>query len=158
MWGVGGGGIGGRGLVELNLSCPNLHSEIPCYCPHVLRNILNTIHELGLKHLDFSLKLSPYLDHGLCDRIIRVINLAVDGGGCAIRYVVLSNSIPGGLILGGGIPVLSNIYGGLSGKLNKYISLGNVHYFRSRLHPSIKIIGCGGIETKQDVLDYLTSN
>jgi dihydroorotate dehydrogenase (fumarate) len=161
-------GVEGLGcVVELNLSCPNLHREIPSYSPSILADILEQVSRLELKNISISLKLSPYLDHGLCDRIIECINSAVArgrararGGDQVFKYVVLSNSIPGCIMTdaGSGVvgrSVLTNVYGGLSGKLNKYISLGNVHYFRSRLSNAVQIIGCGGIECADDVVTYL---
>jgi dihydroorotate dehydrogenase len=54
-------------------------------------------------------------------------------------------------------PVLSNIFGGLSGKLNKFISLSNIYYFKNKIDKNIELIGCGGIENIQDVLDYLNN-
>ena len=101
------------------------------------------------------MKLSPYLDHNLCEKIINIINKNNDRN--LIKYIVLSNSIPNCLILNNNKPVLSNTYGGLSGKLNKFISLSNVHYFKGKLNKDIKIIGCGGIQTIDDVNDYLNN-
>lgn len=141
-------------LIELNLSCPNLNHNIPAYDDVLLDKILKMINNLKLHNLYFSLKLSPYLDHSLCDKIINVIN---NNENNIIKYVVLSNSIPNCLILSDNKPVLSNKYGGLSGKLNKFISLSNVTYFKDKLHKTIKIIGCGGIENIDDVRDYLNN-
>jgi len=139
--------------VELNLSCPNLQKEIPAYNPTLLDHILTTIHRLKLNSLQFSLKLSPYLDHTLCNQIIDVINKHATT--CNhIQYIVLANSIPNCILFDRGNYVLSTVYGGLSGKYNKPISLSNVHYFRPRLHSSIEIIGCGGIDCVEDVDDY----
>ncbi len=140
-------------LVELNLSCPNLNHLIPSYHPLLLNEILFSIKNLHLKNIKFSIKLSPYLDHTLCNNIIDIINLNHD----IIQYIVLSNSIPNCTIFHNHHFVLSKKYGGLSGKLNKFISLSNVIYFRDRLDDNIKIIGCGGIETIEDVNDYLTN-
>lgn len=140
-------------LVELNLSCPNLHHLIPSYDPEYLELILKTLNKQHFSNLFFSLKLSPYLDHSLCKKIINVINNNNEHN--VIKYVTLSNSIPNCLILNNNESVLSNIYGGLSGKLNKYIALSNVNYFKDKLNKEIKIIGCGGIETLNDVNEYL---
>jgi len=142
-------------LVELNLSCPNLNHEIPSYNVALLDRILKLINNLRLNNLIFSLKLSPFLDHQLCDKIINIIN--ENNTTNKIKYIVLSNSIPNCLMLQNGEPVLSNIYGGLSGKLNKFISLSNIHYFKDRIDKNIQLIGCGGIETIQDVNDYLNN-
>lgn len=139
-------------IVELNLSCPNLNHEIVAYNPEMLDKVLRTIEDLHLHQLRFSLKLSPYLDHALSNKIIDVINRYTH----IVEYIVLSNSIPNALVVNSDCnPVLSNTYGGLSGKLNKYISLSNVHYFRKTLNTRIRIIGCGGICDIDDVYEYL---
>lgn len=140
-------------LIELNLSCPNLNHSIPSYNYESLDNILKTISNLKLENLYFSLKLSPYLDHSLCDKIIETIN--INNPNKQIKFIVLSNSIPNCFMVENDKPVLSNIYGGLSGKLNKFISLSNVKYFKDKLSKEIQIIGCGGIENIEDVEDYL---
>jgi dihydroorotate dehydrogenase len=74
-----------------------------------------------------------------------------------VKYIVLSNSIPNCLLLNQGQPVLSNIVGGMSGKYNKCISLSNVMYFSRILNKEIKIIGCGGIDSVEDIKDYLNN-
>jgi dihydroorotate dehydrogenase (fumarate) len=142
-------------LVELNLSCPNVHQLIPSYDCEYLELILKSLNDKNFSNLYFSLKLSPYLDHSLCKKVINVINN--NNNNNLVKYVVLSNSIPNCLILNDNKSVLSNIYGGLSGKLNKFIALSNVHFFKDKLNKDIKIIGCGGIETIDDVNDYLNN-
>ena len=142
-------------LVELNLSCPNLEHEIPSYNYIMLDKILKLINNLNLNNLIFSLKLSPFLDHKLCDKIINTINS--NNNSKIYKYIVLSNSIPNGLILNNGSPALSNIFGGLSGNLNKYIALSNVYYFKNKLDKNIEIIGCGGISNVYDIKDYLNN-
>ena len=142
-------------LIELNLSCPNLNHSIPSYDYLLLNQILLCLNNLKLKNINFSLKLSPYLDHYLCDKIIDIINL--NNNNKIIKYIVLSNSIPNCIILKDNQFVLSKKFGGLSGKLNKYISLSNVYYFKDKLDKDIKIIGCGGIDTIEDVNDYLNN-
>ena len=140
-------------LVELNLSCPNVHQLIPSYDADYFESILKSLNSKNFNNLVFSLKLSPYTDYYLCNKIINIINNNNENN--IFKYVVLSNSIPNCLILKDNDPVLSNTYGGLSGKLNKFLSLSNVHYFKNKLNKDIKIIGCGGIETINDVNDYL---
>ena len=142
-------------LVELNLSCPNVHQLIPSYDPVYFESILETLNNNKFSNLYFSLKLSPYTDYYLCKKIIDIINNNNENK--LIKYIVLSNSIPNCLILNDNKSVLSNIYGGLSGRLNKFIALSNVHYFKDKLNKDIKIIGCGGIDTVDDVNDYLNN-
>lgn len=67
----------------------------------------------------------------------------------------MSNSIPNTLPIYNEEYVLSNIYGGLSGKINKFIALGNIYTIKKILSETIKIIACGGIETLEDIKDYI---
>ena len=142
-------------LVELNVSCPNLHSgtTIIGYNPYQLKKLLNILKDYNLNNIKFGLKLPPYLQLDLMDEIIKSINEYGD----IVKYIVLSNSIPNCLPLENGEPVLSKIVGGMSGKANKYISLSNVVYFSKYLNKEIKIIGCGGIDTLNDIMDYLNN-
>ena len=61
-----------------------------------------------------------------------------------------------GLVLKDTKPVIKpkNGLGGIGGKSIKPFGLSNVYYF-NRLIPNIDIVGCGGIENKEDVYDYL---
>lgn len=140
-------------LVELNLSCPNLHSTIIGYNSHQFNKLLNVLKSYKFSNIQFGLKLPPYLQVDLIDEIAKILNEFTD----IVKYVVLSNSIPNCLPLVNGEPVLSKIVGGMSGKTNKFISLSNVVYLSKILSKEIKIIGCGGIDTIDDVMDYLNN-
>ena len=140
-------------LVELNLSCPNLHSTIIGYNSYQFNKLLNILKSYNLKNIRFGLKLPPYLQLDLMDEISKIINEFTG----IVKYIVLSNSIPNCLQLNQGQPVLSNIVGGMSGKSNKCISLSNVMYFSRILNKEIKIIGCGGIDSVEDIKDYLNN-
>lgn len=140
-------------LVELNVSCPNLHSRVIGYNSFEILKLLRILKSYNLKNIHFGLKLPPYLQVDVMDEIIRSVNEFTD----IIKYVVLSNSIPNCLPLENGKPVLSKIVGGMSGKANKHISLSNVIYFSKNLDKDIKIVGCGGIETIYDIMDYLNN-
>jgi len=140
-------------LIELNLSCPNLHSTIIGYNTFEFNKLLNILKFYNLKNVKFGLKLPPYIQVDLMNEIIRILNEFTD----IITYIVLSNSIPNCLPLNNGEPVLSKIVGGMSGKTNKYISLSNVIYFSKILSKEIKIIGCGGIDAIDDIMDYLNN-
>ena len=48
-------------------------------------------------------------------------------------------------------------FGGISGYPAKLLALGNVYRMRKLLEPNIKIIGCGGVETVDDVKQYIAS-
>ena len=138
-------------LVEINLSCPNIKERIPGYHKRDILELINILREIKTKKLLFGLKMPPIFELEKITKISNLLNKNKD----IIKFIVVSNSIPNCYILKDNEPVLSNIYGGLSGKINKYISLSNIRSFRERLDNEIEIIGCGGIETEMDILEYL---
>jgi dihydroorotate dehydrogenase len=145
--------VSGQSLVEINLSCPNLKHSIPGYDITQMKVILVFLRNLKLKNIIFGLKLPPYLQLDVINEMAMLFNEFTD----ILKYIVLSNSVPNCLPLKNGSPFLSNTFGGLSGKLNKYIALSNVYSFSKILSEEIKIVGCGGIETIDDVNDYLNN-
>ena len=116
-----------------------------------IEKLLGILKMYDLKNIKFGLKLPPYLQVDLMQTIANTINKFTD----IVKYIVLSNSIPNCLPLDNGKPVLSKIVGGMSGKLNKYISLSNVVYFSKILSKEIVIVACGGIDSLEDIEDYL---
>jgi len=138
-------------LVELNLSCPNLNALILGYNYFEIEKLLGVLKMYNLKNIKFGLKLPPYLQVDLMQTIVNIINKFTD----IVKYIVLSNSIPNCVPLNNSKPVLSKIVGGMSGKLNKYISLSNVVYFSKILSKEIVIVACGGIDSLEDIEDYL---
>ena len=141
-------------LVEINLSCPNVHSRITGYHKKDIQCILSLIKNLNLKNIIIGLKLPPYFELEFINKLTNILNNFKD----IIGYIVLSNTIPNGLILDeNNKPILTNIYGGISGNFNKFISISNIYSFRTKykLDNEIKIMGCGGIETLEDVNQYL---
>jgi dihydroorotate dehydrogenase (fumarate) len=142
-------------LVEINMSCPNIETKIPGYHIDIIETLIIYLIKLSLKNIEFGLKLPPYFEIDMMNIIIRSLNSFSETQRNPIKYIVLSNSIPNTLPLLDGQPILANIYGGLSGKFNKCIALSNVRVFSQKLNKNIKIIGCGGIETSEDITDYL---
>ena len=141
-------------LVEINLSCPNVHSRITGYHKKDILDILSLIKNINLKNIIIGLKLPPYFELEFINKLTQILNNFKD----IIGYIVLSNTIPNGLILDeNNKPILSNIYGGISGNFNKFISISNIYSFRTKykLDNEIKIMGCGGIETLEDINQYL---
>ncbi len=116
---------------EINLSCPNTDME------HI------TIDQLVyLSHIrPYGLKLPPLSDIDTIKKYAKYINEVEP------YYVVCSNTLKKGII--------NNNEGCLSGKYLKPISLWNVKEFRKLLNDNIKIYGCGGIITSQDISDYI---
>lgn len=140
-------------LVEINMSCPNLDKRIPGYNLETIRSLLHFLQDLNVKNIYFGLKLPPFLElHIIADLAKELNNFTT-----VLKYIVVSNSIPNTLPIYESKPTLSNIYGGMSGKLNKSIALSNVYTFSKYLTKNITIVGCGGIETYDDIKDYLNN-
>lgn len=156
-------------LVEINFSCPSITSchdttsrkRILAYDILALSRILEGISSIELVNLQIGCKLSPYLDKILLETVADL--LITYASRVHIKYIVASNSIPNGMVIdtNTGDPVLSNITGGISGKINKYIAISNVWQFNNIFKKStlmgstIDIIGCGGIETVSDIQEYV---
>jgi dihydroorotate dehydrogenase (fumarate) len=140
-------------LVEINMSCPNVHSRIKGYHKREILKLLEFLSSFDFKFIKFGLKLPPYFENEFIFKLSLILN-KYSG---ILKFIVVSNSIPNTVVLNEDThtPILSNKYGGMSGKFNKYISLSNVMTFSKTLNEEIKIIGCGGIKTLEDVTDYL---
>jgi dihydroorotate dehydrogenase (NAD+) catalytic subunit len=139
-------------LVEINLSCPNTKDEIVGYSLCEMEELFKFLNNLRLKKIKFGLKLPPYFELKSiqnCSELFNKYNKI-------IKYIVTCNSIPNGLPIFKGKFMLSQHFGGISGKTNKSIALSNVYSFSKTLE-EIKIIGCGGICTFEDVIDYITN-
>jgi dihydroorotate dehydrogenase (NAD+) catalytic subunit len=81
-----------------------------------------------------------------------------------VKYIVCGNSIPNGMIINleSGKPLLSIKTGGISGSANRLLGVSNVYQFSNIFNSinnilPIAILGCGGIETYSDVLEYLNA-
>jgi dihydroorotate dehydrogenase len=140
-------------LVELNLSCPNICSQIPGYDTFQIDKLLRILQNLNLPNIQYGFKLPPYFQLDSINEMCIIFNKFT----AILKYIVLSNSIPNCLPLVNGVPILSNTYGGMSGKINKNIALSNVVSFSKKIDKEIKIVGCGGIDTISDVEDYLNN-
>jgi dihydroorotate dehydrogenase (fumarate) len=140
-------------LVEINLSCPNLECEIPGYNIHFIHKLLLALSGYELTRIKFGFKLPPYFERNVIKSLAELFNQADS----ILAYIVSSNSIPNCLPLVNGEPYLSTVYGGMSGKMNKHIALSNVFSFSRYITKDIAIIGCGGIETLEDINDYLSN-
>jgi dihydroorotate dehydrogenase (fumarate) len=132
-------------LIEINISCPNIHSRIPGYHKKDIAFLLHHIRALNLTRVKFGLKLPPYFELEKIRKIAELFLLHVDN----IRYIVCCNTIPNAYYDGK--------YCGVSGKINKYISLGNIKKFKEYCSDKIQLIGSGGITDGQDIHDYVNA-
>ena len=138
-------------LVEINVSCPNVDSRIPGYHIEDMEELLQTIKDLDYDNVCVGLKLPPYFEIEFINKLSILFNKYEN----CLYFIVVSNSIANGFPTSSNKePILANHYGGISGKFNKYISLSNVKTFAALLQKTITIVGCGGIETNEDILEY----
>ena len=131
--------------LELNLSCPNtetgsMFSHDKDLVHDVIKNVTGNI------ALPVIAKLSPNVPN-----IVEIAKAAVGAGAQALT---ISNTIPALKIdIKTGSPVLGNIWGGLSGKSLKPISLALIYQIRKAL--DIPIIGVGGVFSAEDIIEYI---
>lgn len=141
-----------QGLVELNLSCPNVAGKSQIgYDFAAVADLLATIFTFFDGKL--GLKLPPYFDLHQFDELSAILNQY------PLAYINAINSIGNGLIVD---PLTESVvikpkdgFGGIGGNYVKPTALANVRAFRLRLNPTIKIIGTGGISSGQDVFEHI---
>lgn len=130
---------------EVNLSCPHVKGtgiDIG-RDPELSREFVRSLKDVTEKPV-FA-KISAIHDYTKLGRELE--KAGVDG-------ITITNTIPGMKIdLISRKPVLSNLYGGVSGHAIKPIALKCVYDLYKEL--SVPIIGCGGITTFEDVLEFI---
>ncbi len=133
-------------VVEVNLSCPNLEDG-RMFSLDVSRSAEVMAAVASASEVPVGAKLSPNTDD-----IVGVAAACMEAGA---TFLTLTNTILGfGIDPSDGRPLLSGGVGGYSGPGLKAISLRCV-YEVSRALPTAPIIGCGGVMTGTDVLEYL---
>ena len=142
-------------MVEINVSCPNVVGmKQLAYDPVQLKTLLDYIQPFTNK-LQIGLKLPPYFDPSNLKEIANVLMLY------NIKFITCSNSLGNGIILD---PVTlkpsiipKNGLGGIGGDYCKPSCLANVYQFYKLLDGKIDIVGCGGIKSGQDVIEYIAA-
>ncbi|MFC3927486.1 dihydroorotate oxidase [Streptococcus caprae] len=139
-----------EGLVELNLSCPNVPGKPQiAYDFEMTTEILTEVFTYYTKPL--GVKLPPYFDIVHFDQAAEVFNQF------PLVFVNCINSIGNGLVIDDESVVIKpkQGFGGLGGDYVKPTALANVHAFYQRLKPSIQIIGTGGVRTGRDAFEHI---
>lgn len=135
----------GLPVVEINLSCPNLDGHLFALDPKRSAEVVRAVRDAV--DVPIGAKLSPNSED-----IATVAEACVNAGA---DWVVLSNTVWGARIdLETRRPVLTGTIGGYSGQPLKPIAMRcviDVH----RALPGIPIIGCGGVSSAEDVVEYL---
>ncbi|ADG41526.1 MULTISPECIES: dihydroorotate oxidase [Leuconostoc] len=141
-----------NGLVELNLSCPNVPGKPQtAYDFETTEQILSEVFTFFTKPL--GVKLPPYFDIAHFDMIANILNKF------PLAFVNTINSIGNGLVIDEDTDTVvikpKSGFGGVGGPLVKATALANVRALRQRLNSSIKIIGTGGVTTGRDVYEHI---
>jgi len=136
----------GVAAVEVNLSCPNLDDgAMFSFDPSLVTSVVSAV--VSTVDIPVGAKLSPNTPD-----IVAAAAAAADAGA---DFLVLTNTAFGLAVdLEKRSPVLSGGVGGYSGPGLKPISLRCV-YEVSRALPELPIVGCGGISTGKDVVEYV---
>jgi dihydroorotate dehydrogenase (NAD+) catalytic subunit len=132
--------------LELNVSCPNVHAGGIEFGrdPAVLGELVAAVRKRT--RLPLWVKLSPNVTD-----IVPLARAAEEAGADALT---VANTLVGmRLDLERRRPVLANLFGGLSGPAIKPVALALVYKTAGAV--SIPVIGCGGIESGEDAVEFL---
>lgn len=132
--------------IEVNLSCPNLEDgEMFSFDAARSRDVLEAVSSSTT--VPVSAKLSPNTPD--------IVGVATTCHSAGADFLVLTNTAFGfGVSIPDRQPLLSGGVGGYSGPGLKPISLRCV-YEVSRAVPEVPIVGCGGVSTGRDIVEYL---
>lgn len=142
-------------IVELNLSCPNVrdsqnHAQIAAYDSVFVTRLWSTIIAQELDRVNLSFKLPPFLDP---EQLRTFIWYAMMRPPNPIFTVM--NTVPSAYSLEADKKVITSGSGlaGMGGPAIKPIALGQIVQVR-RIFTKSPIIGVGGINSGQDVVDF----
>jgi dihydroorotate dehydrogenase (NAD+) catalytic subunit len=141
-------GLSGAGVsaVEINLSCPNLEDgRMFALDPELSSDVVAAVRRVT--ELPIGAKLSPD-----AEELVAIAAACREAGA---DWLTLTNTAKGaGIDLDSRRPLLSGVIGGYSGAPLKPISLRCVIQVAQAL-PDVPILGCGGVMTGADVIEYL---
>ncbi|EWG11887.1 dihydroorotate dehydrogenase [Cytobacillus firmus] len=132
--------------LELNISCPNVKTGGIAFgtIPEIAKNLTKKVKEVS--EVPVYVKLSPNVTN-----IVEMAKAVEDGGADGLTMI---NTLVGMRIdLKTGNPILANRTGGLSGPAIKPVALRMIYEVSQQV--SLPIIGMGGIESAEDVIEYL---
>lgn len=138
----------GATAIEVNLSCPNLEDDhLFSFNGEASRDVVEAV--VASVDIPVGAKLSPNTPD--------IVDVARNCSEAGASFVVLTNTAFGfGLSLDSRMPLLSAGPGGYSGPGLKPLSLRCV-YEVSRALPELPIVGCGGISSGSDIVEYLVA-
>ena len=136
----------GVAAIEVNLSCPNLDDgHLFALDPGPSAEVVRAVRDAT--ELPVGAKLSP--------NAVDISEIAAAVSEAGADWVVLTNTVWGaGIDVETRRPKLSGVVGGYSGTPVKPIAMRCVLEV-SRSLPGLPILGCGGVRTGEDVVEYL---
>ncbi len=132
--------------LELNISCPNVKTGGIAFgtIPEIAAELTKKVKEVS--EVPVYVKLSPNVSN-IVDMAKAVESAGADG-------ITMINTLLGmRLDLKTGKPILANRTGGLSGPAIKPVAIRMIHEVSQ--HVSIPIIGMGGVQSAEDVIEFL---
>ncbi|MGD2061300.1 MAG: dihydroorotate dehydrogenase [Acidimicrobiia bacterium] len=139
-------GYAGAGLsaIEVNLSCPNLDGHMFALSPALVSEVVSAVR--AVVDVPIGAKLSPNSED--------IVSVAAASAEAGADWVVLTNTAWGaGIDIHTRKPTLSGVIGGYSGIPIKPLALRCVIEVHRAL-PELPILGCGGIASGPDVIEY----
>ena len=134
------------GAIELNISCPNVKEGGIVFGNdlEMVYKVTKAVKEASVKPV--YVKLSP--------NVTNIVEMAKQAQRAGADGLSMINTLLGMAInLNTGRPLLANKTGGLSGPAIKPVAIRMIYEVYK--HVSIPIIGMGGIQTAEDVLEFL---
>jgi dihydroorotate dehydrogenase (NAD+) catalytic subunit len=136
----------GVSAIELNISCPNIEADGQAFAMSTAATAGVVKAARSRTNLPLWAKLTPNTG------IIAEIAVAAEAAG-ADALVVANTMLALAIDTDSREPMLGNVMGGLSGPAIKPIILRMVYQCSRRV--SIPVIGCGGVSSGRDVVEYL---
>jgi dihydroorotate dehydrogenase (NAD+) catalytic subunit len=144
----------GLDIIELNVSCPNVHSGLEFGAdPEALAELVTAVAAV-LDGTKIFVKLSP-ITIGTPNTIVDLAKVAVDSGA---HGITLTNTVPAmGIDVRTRKPVLANTIGGLSGPAIHPIVVRLVHLVYSQFarDAGIPIMAVGGVTRWEDAAEFI---
>lgn len=136
------------GIVELNISCPNVHGGGAAFGtdPKLAAEITSAVKNKCSKPV--YVKLTP--------NVTNIVEIATGVENAGADGLTLINTVLGARFdIKTGNPILDNITGGLSGPAVLPIALRAVYETAKAV--SIPIIGCGGVDSAESVIEMISA-
>jgi len=147
-------GVEGVKIIELNVSCPNVHSGLEFGAdPGALGELVSAVRGVTGNTKVF-VKLSPIVV-GTPSTVVDLAKVAVDAGADGL---VLCNTVPAmGIDVNTRRPVLSNVMGGMSGPAVHPIVVRLVHLVYRGIagDAGVPILAVGGVSRWEDAAEFI---